>query len=161
MRSFEQQLAVVHPSNSFLGAVALVLALLVLAGCGDGQPEMIPIQGEVTYNGKPLTEGTVHYMPRQRGEGQQASGGIGPDGEFQMTTRQRGDGVKPGEYLLSVYAMAPHPGEPTSREEIEAMGGKIERGFLIPEKYTDPQTSGLTDTVDANHSGFKSIELTD
>lgn len=143
------------------GIAPLALALSLLAGCGGGEQELIPIRGEVFYNGAPMTEGTVHYTPRDRGLGQQASGGIGPDGKFEMTTRQRGDGVKPGEYLISVYAMAPHPGEPSSREEVEAMGGKIERGFLIPEKYTDPTTSGLTDTVNADHPGTKRIELTD
>ena len=142
-------------------ATVVISAICPLAGCGGGQAEFIPIRGEVMYNGQPMTEGTVHYTPRDSGVGQQASGGIGPDGKFEMTTRKRGDGVKPGEYLISVYAMEPHPGEPASREEVEAMGGNIERGFLIPEKFTDPSTSGLTDTVDANHSGFKRIELTD
>jgi hypothetical protein len=120
---------------------------------------MIPIRGEVLLDGQPMREGTVIYAPQQRGSGQQASGGIQPDGTFEMTTLKRGDGVRLGAYGVAVYAMEPHPGEPKSREEVEAMGGNIRRGFLVPEKYADPATSGLTDTVTPEHSGFFRIEL--
>lgn len=142
-------------------AASLSAVALGLLGCSGGDADMTPIRGEVIYNGEPLKEGTVIYTPQMPRNGQQASGGIQEDGTFEMTTRQRGDGVKHGAYNISIYAMEPHPGEPQSREEVEAAGGKIERGFLIPEKYADPRTSGLTDTVDGDHAGFKKIELSD
>lgn len=150
-----------HP---LFAAVALATGLLSLAGCGSGSGlDTIPIKGEVTYNGKPLGEGTVAYLPVKPGTGRSANGPIGPDGKFSMTTLKRDDGVVPGEYQIVVYAYAPHPGEPQTREEHEAMAkaGGIKRGYIIPEKYVAPETSGLTDTVDGNHSGFKKIELKD
>ena len=145
-------------------AIALAMGMLTLAGCGSGNGlDTVPIKGEVTYNGKPLTEGTVAYLPVKPGTGRSANGPIGPDGTFSMTTQQRDDGVVKGEYNIVIYAYAPHPGEPQTREEHEAMAkaGGIKRGYVIPEKYVMPETSGLADTVDENHSGFKKIELKD
>jgi len=138
----------------------MAFAVFTPVGCNlGGPPDMVAIRGKVFYDGKPMKEGTVIYTPREPGQGRQASGGIQPDGTFVLTTFKKGDGVKKGQYNISIYALEPHPGEPKSREAVEAMGGKIKRGFLIPKKYTDPATSGLTDTVDQNHSGFKRIEL--
>ena len=80
-----------------------------------------------------------------------------------MTSLKRGDGVMMGDYHIVVYAYEPHPGEPSTREEHEQLAskGEIERGFIIPEKYTRPDASGLSDTVDGNHSGFIKLELND
>ena len=139
-----------------------VLALVV--GCGPKSGlDLVPVRGEVTYNGKPLAEGTVVYLPEQASAGRQATGPLQPDGSFSLTTQKRDDGVMKGSYQIVVYAYKPHPGEPKTREEHEAMvqKGGIERGHIIPMKYTEPATSGLSDTVDENHSGFKKIELTD
>jgi hypothetical protein len=141
-----------------------VACLLMLSGCGSKSAlDLVPVRGEVTYNGEPLTEGTVLYMPETSSGGRQASGAIQSDGSFALTTQQRDDGVMAGSYQIAVLAYKPHPGEPKTREEHEALAksGKIERGFIIPEKYTDPTTSGFVDTVDANHSGFKKLELVD
>ena len=45
-----------------------------------------------------------------------------------------------------------------AREAVAKAGG-LKRGFVIPEKYVNPSTSGLSDTVDSEHSGFKRLEL--
>ena len=120
---------------------------------------MVPVKGVVTYNGTALTEGTVLYLPKAS-NGRQARGTIQADGSFQLTTLRANDGAEQGDYDVVVIALEPHPGEPT-REEIEAAGGVIERGYAIPEKYTKRETSGISDTVDDSHSGFKQIDLSD
>ncbi len=147
--------------RTICSSIAIVLAAVGITGCGgDSLPNLVPIEGEVLYNGEPLTEGTVIYLPAQPG-GRQATGPIGPKGQFTLMTLKKNDGVMRGDYQIAIYAYEPHPGEPMSREEREAAGGKIERGFIIPEKYADGATSGLTDKVDEDHSGFKRIELVD
>ena len=145
----------------YLANVSLVLA--AMAGCGKDGPTTIPIRGEVIYNGAPLKEGTVVYLPKQPGQGRQATGAIQQDGSFVLTTFKDGDGVVPGAYDIVIYAYKPHPGEPRTREEMEAVAaaGRIERGFIIPENYTNSATSGLSDIVNGEHSGFKRIELSD
>lgn len=147
-----------HAGVAGLWASRLSLFIIAaVAGCGsDGLPGMVAIQGTVTYKGQPLTHGTVLYLPKD-GSGRQARGEIQPDGRFALTTLRAGDGAQVGEYSIVVISLAPHPGE--DRAAIEAAGGMIERGYIIPEKYTKPETSGLSDTVDKNHSGKKDIVL--
>jgi hypothetical protein len=121
---------------------------------------MVPIRGTVSFQGESLKAGTVLYVPQGPG-GRQARGDIQPDGSFRLTTLRKKDGAQKGAYNIIVIAMAPHPGEPPSREEIEAAGGMIRREYVIPEKFTSPETSGLSDTVDDNHSGVMNIVLTE
>lgn len=142
----------------------LVTATLVLLGCGPGNPlGAIPVKGTVTYNGKPLQQGEVLYNPVDT-KGRRAKGKIQSDGTFRLTTLETNDGAVPGEYQISILAYAPHPGEPTrteASEQRDQIKQRIQRGHIIPERYTDPETSGLTDVVDKSHSGFKEITLED
>jgi hypothetical protein len=141
---------------------SLSYALAALAGCGSDGPTLIPIRGEVLYKGAPLKDvpqGLVIYLPKS-GDGRQASGRLQRDGSFILTTRQKADGVIPGEYYITVSAYSENA--QLSREQVEAARGVVPKpGLMIPEKYTEPTTSGLSDTVDSNHSGFKRIELTE
>jgi hypothetical protein len=140
----------------------ILLATLPVTGCGSSGPTTIPIRGEVYYKGAPLKDvpqGLVHYIPKSA-DGRQASGRLQPDGSFVLTTFQSGDGVVPGEYDVVVSAYSARA--ELSREQVEAARGMVPKpGLVIPEKYTEPTTSGLSDTVDSNHSGFKRIELTE
>jgi hypothetical protein len=140
-----------------------VAVLLITAGCGSDGPTTIPIRGEVFYNGSPLTnvpQGMVRYMPKTDA-GRQATGRIQPDGSFVLTTFKQADGVVPGEYDITISAYTTQP--ELTREQVEARGGLgITKPRLItPEKYTEPSTSGISDTVNADHSGYKRIELSD
>ena len=136
--------------------------MVVFGGCGPSGPEVIPIRGEVFYKGAPLTDvpqGLVRYLPKtSTGAARQASGRIQPDGSFIMTTFKDSDGVVPGEYNISVSAYSSSGGL-VSREQTES--GTIVPGpkLIIPQKYTSPTISGLSDTVNSDHSGFKKIEL--
>lgn len=134
----------------------------IIFGCGGpaGLPDMVPIRGTVSYAGQKLTEGTVIYAP-VASDGRQARGNIQPDGSFRLTTLREHDGAQHGEYKIVVIALEPHPGEPPSREEVEAAGGGIKRESLIPNKYTSAATTDLTDSVGADHGGVMNIELTD
>jgi hypothetical protein len=148
------------PLFSFIATAAFCLPGLV--GCRDENSlELFPIRGEVTYQGKPLPEGTVVYLPQDSPGARQATGAIQPDGSFALMTRDENDGAMRGSYQIAIYAYKPHPGEPATREEHEALAkkGGLKREYLIPEKFADPKTSGLTDVVNEEHSGFKKFEL--
>ena len=137
------------------------LAVLCALGCGSDRPDLVPIRGEVIYSGEPLrdvTQGIVRYTPKASGTAaREASARIQQDGSFEMTTFQKGDGVVVGEYshyslcLLVTSLDARANGKRSSR----AAGRKL----MIPEKYLEADTSGLSDQVDVDHSGFKRIEL--
>jgi hypothetical protein len=141
---------------------AALAALLFLSGCGSkSELDMVPIKGEVTYNGKPVTEGSVVYIPVES-TGRQATGKLQPDGTFELTTREANDGAVAGEYRIVVHAVKAPWEEMPSREEMEKRGRQpVVMKFTVPERYTKPETSGLIDSVDSSHSGFKKLELTD
>ena len=61
---------------------------------------MIPVKGKVTYKGQPVTKGVVRFEPD--GYGRMASGQIGSDGTFVLTTLKEGDGVVAGQHRVSI-----------------------------------------------------------
>jgi hypothetical protein len=119
---------------------------------------MVPIRGQVFYNGEPLKDvpqGLVRYLPKPSTAGRQASGRLQPDGSFVLTTFQNADGALVGEYDITVSAYT----TALTREQTEAGLRDGAPKLMIPEKYTHPDSSELSDLVDSNHSGFKKIEL--
>jgi hypothetical protein len=129
-------------------------------GCADGAlPDMVPIHGSVSYRGQPLDHGTVIFLPTSGAR--QASGEIGRDGMYELTTLEKGDGAQFGEYKIVIHSLQAHPGEPTRMEYEEAAQRGIQRKQQVPLKYTSPETTPLEATVDAKHSGREDFELTD
>jgi len=138
----------------------MTLVLLATGGCGGEKSDMVPIRGEVIYEGKPVTQGQVVYLPKNPQTGRQSSGPIKPDGTFVMTTQKGGDGVKFGEYEIVVFGYGTDPGDgATSREAVESARKKAPKS-VIPTKYSSRGASGLSDTVDSSHPGTKRLELT-
>jgi hypothetical protein len=140
-----------------------VLFLTCIVGCGDSGPHTIKIRGLVHYNGQPLQDGLVVYVPKRLDDARQATGRIQRDGTFTLTTFKKGDGVVPGEYTIVLQeAYAPGGEQAMSRAEHEAAArsGRLKAATTIPEKYLDPKSSDLSDTVDSDHSGFKQLDLT-
>ncbi|MBN9118755.1 MAG: hypothetical protein J0I06_06285 [Planctomycetes bacterium] len=116
----------------------LAAALALAAGCADPGPKVVPVRGKVTYNGNPVTSGTVTFTPTAGGP--PATGEIGPDGTFAMTTFKSGDGAVPGKHKVFIAAMAgPNDQLPESRSPTPPP--------TIPVKYTHPATSPLTADV--------------
>ncbi|MBN1851331.1 MAG: hypothetical protein JW829_01355 [Pirellulales bacterium] len=138
------------------------LFLEFLVGCGtSGLPDMVQVRGKVLYNNKPLPGGTIVYLPASGPGGRQAQGVIGPDGRFELSSLKPGDGVQKGGYDIIILAHEQAVGPPRSRVELETTGGFKQQRMIIPEKYADPDTSGLSDIVDDNHPGYIEIELGD
>ena len=140
-----------------IGAATCVVITFAAAGCGSKGPQMVPIRGQVLYNGQPLKDvpqGLVRYLPKDSSRGRQASGRLQSDGSFVLTTFQNADGVVIGDYDITVSAYT----SALTREQTES-GNRGGPQLMIPEKYTKPDESGLSDTVDAKHPGIKKIEL--
>lgn len=84
-------------------AIVLLLTLSTAWGCGgsDSTPaQTIPVKGKVTYKGQPVTSGRVVFEPE--GRGREAHGEIMPDGTYELTSFNQGDGVPTGDYRVSV-----------------------------------------------------------
>ena len=124
------------------------LPLLLLAGCGKSTPTMAPVKGKVTLNGQPLTSGTVITIPEA---GRGARGVIGADGSFELQTFEKKiDGAIIGTHRVGVVALM--------------VGGKGPEGgygkSLIPNRYSNPESSGLTIDVKAGETNAPALELT-
>lgn len=153
------------PRFRAFGLIASATAFAVL-GCGDpAPPPLAKVNGKVTYQGKPLTMGRVLFVPiapKQDGSREYPAGGsIGEDGNYELTTIEKGDGAAIGEHKVVVMAMtggaAPsgfYNGEAASK----AKPAKLKS--LIPEKYSSPDTTTLSYKVVAGANTFD-IELTD
>ncbi|MDY0170678.1 MAG: hypothetical protein RBS80_29320 [Thermoguttaceae bacterium] len=128
---------------------AAVGGLCLLSGCGERRP-LAPVTGLVLYNGKPLESGTVFFQPEY---GQPATAIIQPDGTFALQTTGEGIGAVVGRNRVRV---ACYEAQPVTDEQGEGTLGRL----LIPRKYTDYQTSGLTVEVVSGQNEPIRIELT-
>jgi len=133
--------------------LAWPVALLLLAGCGSGRPETVPVSGKITYDGKPVTEGKIVFHPEQ---GRSASGQIGPDGSYTLTTFDKGDGAVLGKHRVTIKSTrVTGPQQPKSFAEEVAQGqqkdakpspgGQVQ--WLVPAKYAAKKTTPLTADV--------------
>ncbi|MFO0811109.1 MAG: hypothetical protein U0746_20970 [Gemmataceae bacterium] len=122
-----------------------VIPIAVLAfavGCGSSGPRLVPVSGIVLIDGKPLPFGVVQVAPEG---GRAASGRIGPDGRFTLTTFVEGDGCYVGSHPVAVVGT-------------ESINAGSQR-WHAPMKYASSAESGLTVSIDGPTSSLK-IELT-
>lgn len=135
------------PAEKFFPAAAwaAVLGLLAAGGCGQSTAT---VSGRVTLDGKPVGPGAVIFIPAENGPPRQsAMGQFGPDGRYELTTFEAGDGALVGEYRVLVQAS----GQSYGQESADAQAASP-----IPLLYSDPQQSGLRATVQA---GLNQIDL--
>ncbi len=107
--------------------VAISCACLLMVGCGDGGQTLSEnvITGNVVYQGKPVTGGTVtFYVQIEQNESPTlCTGMIDDEGRYEVTY------AVPGKARISVQTET-EQGNPTY--------------IKIPAKYINEQTSGLT-----------------
>jgi hypothetical protein len=136
----------------------LLAGLVVFASSGCGGPRIATVSGKVTYDGKPLSQGTIMFYPEV---GRAAVGQIGSDGSYTLTTFQPGDGALVGPHRVVIHATRVGPGSLVAPKNIEeelelshkgANGGKIlvagKVEWLVPEKYSQLSTTDLKATVE-------------
>lgn len=124
----------------------LALPLFSLVGCAD---KVVEVKGKVTYQGKEVCGGGIQLVAKNN---QVYGGTIAEDGTYIVS------GVPAGEVKIGVSS--PDPSNNTaatmrsSRSGAAGLGGAAKKGeaapaknskwFKIPDKYSDPDKSGLT-----------------
>ncbi len=73
---------------------SLCVAMVALVGCNSKSSDLGDVTGTVTYNGEPITEGTLAFVPSTGGK--PGTGVINDDGSITMTTYEEGDGLSKG-----------------------------------------------------------------
>ncbi len=140
----------------------LWLAGIGLAGCGGGSgaPELAPAGGCLTYRGNPLANALVTFASESGARISYST--TDKFGRYQLGTFRPGDGAVVGKQRVTVVAQGPRRLPPSGTLGAGMPGGPSLPGLpLIPEKYFDPATSGLTAEVHAGASNVFDIELVD
>lgn len=127
--------------RSILGCAAAI----VLAGCGGGLP-VVPVTGVVKLDGAPVADAGVGFYP-EKGPG--VSGRTNKEGKFTLETANLA-GALVGKYRVSVNKVKFSGVGPDEQPQ----PGGLKTEYLVPQKYSDPSTSGLTAEVGAGKNDF-------
>lgn len=149
----------VLPVRLALTSFAL-MSLTFVTGCGKSGPPMGRVSGKVTYQGNPVPNATVTFLPA--GEGGQAAIGITDSaGNYQLSTFGRNDGALVGTHRANIVARAAYEGKiPEGAGEALLEELQVQGKPLIPQRYFNTETSGLTFDVKGG-SNTIDIPLTD
>ncbi|AGA24545.1 hypothetical protein [Singulisphaera acidiphila] len=149
-------------------ALTLAMAGFTLGGCDSRlHYEHAKVHGTVTYHGKPLPLGSVLFVPVEPpkdGLMQPASGTINSDGTYELKSEADAGAIL-GEHKVVVIAIdggqpaaAPDPAKAADASPAPAKMARLKS--LIPNKYSDPATTPLTQKVVAGDNTIN-IEVTD
>lgn len=110
--------------------------LALVTGCRSDRPATIPVSGRITFDGKaPPTAGTLYFTIDAPAEGfprRPTLAKFDERGRFRVTTWDRGDGLMPGRYKITVECWEITP----------ELGGAEGKSF-VPKKYQDPTITDL------------------
>ena len=135
-----------------------LFTVLLISGCGGAKgPDVQFVEGVVNFDGKPLSKALVVFHPKD-GTSLAASGFTDDNGTFRLTSLRGGKnngGAALGEYIVTFTR---DKDEPTSYREVQEAGG-MERvpvyESLIPVRYIDPKTSGVSAVVEKKKNRFE------
>lgn len=116
---------------------AATVLLISLTGC-DSQPAQVSVRGKVFYKGQPLSKGTIVFAPdaKHGNHAPLASAEIQADGSYCLRTGET-PGAAVGWHRVTVVAVETPAQSSTGRRFSVPIS-------LVPEKYRDPQLSGLS-----------------
>jgi hypothetical protein len=130
------------------------LALAPLSGCGSGEPRVpvVAVSGKISWYGHPPAGAQVvlHPLARPADSDVAPAGIVQPDGTFQISAYDPGDGAPPGEYVATVEW----------HRLVSTDDGSGGRGpNVLPAQYASPQTSPLRVTVRDEPTDLAPIEI--
>lgn len=125
----------------------LLLSTLLLAcsGCGPSF-KTVPVSGQVTLDGQPVTDAGVLYVPVNQGPTARAV--TDAQGRYVLKTNAL-DGTAPGKYRVAVMKEN-SGGVAVGADGLEtAPGVKAPVKRVLPPIYADPNSSPLEITIEA------------
>jgi hypothetical protein len=119
--------------------VAVGIGLVLVTGCGA--PTMAPVQGRVTFKGRPVADANVTFSPVARFDGDRepgksATGFTTADGRFVLSTYKPNDGALIGKHRVVVFLDDTNPTrcKRNKRFEIDVRAGAND----LPDIEMDP-----------------------
>lgn len=138
--------------------VTSALSLICVGGCGDRGPERVVVSGAVTYQGEPIGEGCIRFMPTAESMVPMAGSWI-TDGKYKISGR---GGVPVGTHKVEIEGYrinmkALRPGQPVPQSAMEKGAPRVQ---YLPECYN--AKSELQITLEPGSPDItKDFDLTD
>ncbi|MCY2942530.1 MAG: hypothetical protein NTV50_12790 [Planctomycetota bacterium] len=85
--------------------ILLTIAIVFfITSCNQDKPKLVKVSGKITFNGQPLTAGSINFHPASTNTftKDNPSSILQEDGSFTMKTFPYGNGVSPGEYKITL-----------------------------------------------------------
>ena len=93
----------------------LMVLLLLVAGCGRDLPDMVVVQGTVTFDGGPCPgPGKIFFGPIEAAQGYSLRPAVAffdTDGAYQVESFRDAAGLVPGRYEVAIQCWEVEPGE--------------------------------------------------
>jgi len=145
---------------NLLTSCVMILGLALLVGCGPSGPPLGKVSGTVTLDGEPLAQGSISFeVPGVR----TATGKIANGQIVEVTTFETGDGAPVGEATVTISSVEeaePSAPAPEASTDAPAEDNLMkEYNYITPTKYANPETSGLSATINDGDNTL-SFELT-
>lgn len=130
-----------------------LLSILLLSGCGKSEPwnKVYPVNGVVTYKGKPVKDAELAFFPLD----EQVPDLVRPfartneNGEFSLTTFNHGDGAPAGKYKVTVV----------HHEVVVVKDIMTAKPNNLPRKYSNRDSSDLVIEVASRETALEPFEL--
>jgi hypothetical protein len=129
----------------FLTAVLIV----GLGGCGTHKsnlPDLVPVQGTVTIDEKPLSGTVVTFIPSGATRGAGGAGYTDTDGKYELRYQAGQKGTAAGEYrvVLAKFVM-PDGSDLPPNSSVGPMDSPAKQ--VLPIRYSDAEQTTLTASV--------------
>lgn len=135
--------------------VLSLVGLLPLIGCGQPGPVLVPVQGRITLDGKPVSEHVVTFSPIGNTQGNGAMGPTDEQGKFALTDVRGETGAHVGDYKVHLYPTPVTPPNDVPSDVVSVGSG----GGSVPAIYIDPNHTPVVATV-PEEGCFVEITLT-
>lgn len=136
------------------GTLALLLTP-ALSGCGGSSKPwevVVPASGQVTFEGKPVAGAQITLYPTSAEvpDTVRPSATTSEDGSFVLGTYGANDGAPAGDYKAGIVWF----------KVVDTGGGPVRGNNVLPQKYSNPEASGIVVTVNAPETRVAAISLT-
>ena len=119
--------------------ITLLLGSIVLSGCGDGGPKLLPVSGIVKLDGEAKSKLLVTFMPVSGGPG--AIGQTNEKGEFHLNTNGK-PGAVIGEHKVVITTIKEIAETSTPAAASSAPSGSdayMNQGRINPKDFKTPK----------------------
>ena len=136
---------------------------LFLIGCRSDD-RVAAVTGVVTLDDKPIAEASVTFMPKEGGR--PAFGVTDASGKYELTTFEEGDGALIGNHIVTILAVDEKVSDKAvaAAEEhgslSEFMQPQAKQKWIVPERYSEQDTSGLSFDVRRGEQNRADFPLT-